>query len=141
MKYTSTAEPALDLKDLTDEELADIPCEEVLTSSSRRRRQFLRGPIDWQDVCAVAKLPGKTWAVWLLLHLRWPMEDGEGVTLPNSRLAEMGVDRWAKIRALRALEDAGFIRVERRRGCSARITLVTNASDGSKREGKEVPRG
>jgi hypothetical protein len=124
----------LDWSDLTDADLVTVPCVEIFpSSSSRRRRQYLRGPLDWQDLCAVAKLPGKALAVWLLLHLRWPMVTG--VTLPNPRLAEMGVDCDAKARALRILEGAGFIRVERRPGCAARITILRRrVTDRSRRE-------
>jgi hypothetical protein len=119
----SRNEPLPNLADLSDDELAAVPCEEVVIGFPQRR-QFLRGPLDWPDLCLTAQLPGKALEVWLLLHLRWPLADGAGVTLPARRLAELGVDRFAKRRALQALEDAGLIRVHSQRGCSPRIAII-----------------
>jgi hypothetical protein len=47
------------------------------------------------------------------------------VGLPNGTLTEMGVPRWAKYRALRRLEQAGWIKVERRDRKTIRVTLLT----------------
>jgi hypothetical protein len=58
-----------------------------------------------------------------MLHLRWPMEGITGVTLPNRRLIEMGVDHRAKSRALRLLVRAGLIRVSQKAGHTAHVTM------------------
>ncbi len=60
----------------------------------------------------VAKLRGAALEVWLLLHLRRRMHKGEPwISLPNQRLAEMGVNRSGKHRALALLESEGLIRI------------------------------
>jgi hypothetical protein len=121
MKYSLNGLYAGPSNDDLQEATEAIPCVEI---EFPKRRQFLRGPVDWEDTCIAAALPGKALAVWLLIHLRWRMRDGDAVTLPSRRLAEMGVDPDAKCRALRVLEDAELIKVIRQRGKSPRIALV-----------------
>jgi hypothetical protein len=106
-----------------EEAMEATPCVEI--ELLPKRRQFLRGPVDWEDTCTAAALPGKALAVWLLIHLRWRIRNDGAVTLPSRRLAEMGVDRWSKRRALDALEDAGLIRVTWQRGRPPHIALVS----------------
>jgi hypothetical protein len=77
----------------------------------RKGRQFLFGPLDWLELCLVAKLGGAALEVWLLLHLRWRMHKELWVSLPNQKLAEMGVNRSGKQRALARLESEGLIRI------------------------------
>src|SRR5690348_2016875 len=93
-----------------------IACIEIFPDLEQR--QFLRGPLDWRDICLAASLPGKCLEVWLLIHLRWRMRKEASITLPNKRLAEMGVDRWAKTGALRELEAAGLIHTDCGEGTS-----------------------
>jgi hypothetical protein len=45
------------------------------------------------------------------------------VPLANKTLAVLGVDRYAKYRALVWLEGAGLVSVERRPGCNPVVTL------------------
>jgi hypothetical protein len=116
--YIHTASTNDDFEAATE----SIPCVEI---TPKKGRQFLRGPVDWEDTCIVARLPGKALTVWLLIHLRYRLRSGKDeVTLPSRRLIEMGVNHDAKSRALKALRDAGLIRVTGKRGQSPRITLV-----------------
>jgi hypothetical protein len=59
-----------------------------------------------------------------LLYLAWFNRSGT-VVLANKGLAEWGVSRGQKDRALRNLERTGRIVVERRRRRSPRVTLLT----------------
>jgi hypothetical protein len=79
--------------------------------SPLKGRQFLAGPLDWPELCLVAKLGLAPLAVWLLLHLRRKLKGGPWITLPNPRLIEMGVSKWQKQRALALLESEGLIRI------------------------------
>jgi hypothetical protein len=64
--------------------------------------------------------------VWIqLLRLAFEEHSLE-VRLSNARLAELGVDRWAKYRALEELEEAGLLEVTRQPG---RATLVKLRED------------
>jgi hypothetical protein len=62
--------------------------------------------------------------VWFEI-LYWVWEKGEStIALPNKRLAEVGVTRWAKYRAVNRLEQAGWIAVCRPRRKSMQISLL-----------------
>ena len=122
----------LDSLRLTPEQAARVSIREVETEARKRRnRRFIRGPFQWSQVRTASRLPGKAVVVWLLLHhqsclRRRPRE----ITMPNAMLAEFGVDRFAKARALRDLERGGLIRVKRAKGQSSRITLVEPTETG-----------
>lgn len=116
----------------------EAPVPEQLSDASRRRRQahtqrrvekFLKGPIPlwWMERAAV--LPGKALIVglviWFWSGVTWPQKD---IAVTDQRLQPFGVDRKARYRAIAALEEAGLIQVERRRGRCPRATLVTKSS-------------
>ena len=93
--------------------------------TERSRGRFLKGPVPWGWVIRASELPGKALIVGLCL---WRLSGAMGkgtVTLGNSELEPFGIDRAAKSRALTALEDAGLIMVERKRG---RLPIVTISS-------------
>ena len=46
------------------------------------------------------------------------------VTLPSHLMCAHGIDRWAKARALAALETAGLVSVAREAGRTARVTVL-----------------
>jgi len=110
--------------------ITDIREVEVETAALRaaKRRQvgrFLRGPIPLQDIAAASRLPGRALAVFLAINHRQALTRNSVVTLPRNLLADLGVTKDAKARALRALEAAGLVRVERQPGQSPRIRLAT----------------
>jgi hypothetical protein len=105
---------------------------EIETSASRTRAhrtaRFLKGPVSLQGIAQAACLPGKALAVYLAIHHRCDLESSRTITLPAMLLAQFGVNRNAKARALRHLERAGLVRVERKAGGATRISLpVSNA--------------
>jgi DNA-binding transcriptional ArsR family regulator len=103
---------------------------EIEVTPLRRRPtfRFLKGPIDWTSLCMAARLPGQALAVYLAVHHRVALTGNASVTLPKNLLAELGVSRDAKARALHALEEASLVAVERRRGQTARVALGTSTS-------------
>ena len=100
---------------------------ETGTTVSRTRShptaRFFKGPIPLLRLAIAARLPGKALAVYLAIVHRRDLTHEPTVTLPSTLLREFGVDRDSKARALRALEDAGLVQVERTDGRAARITL------------------
>jgi hypothetical protein len=100
------------------------------TSGYRRLRrkklsQFIAGPLPLPHFFIAADLPGKALAVWLLIHFRTRITKRAEVTLPADLLAQIGAGHpGTKARALRSLEDAGLIHVDRAVGRSPRITLI-----------------
>jgi DNA-binding transcriptional ArsR family regulator len=78
---------------------------------------FLRGPIplDWLTACR--EMSGKTIMTALAIWWQSGMHDTrEGLKITTKGLARFGVDRKAKDRALKSLEEAGLIAVAREPG-------------------------
>jgi len=80
-------------------------------------------PLGWLE-CA-AGLPGRSIHVALALWHETTRSGSMCVALSNTLCLRFHVDRNAKYRALRSLETAGLVIVERRRGRSPRVTLLT----------------
>jgi hypothetical protein len=64
---------------------------------------------------------GKVWAYILVQHR---MSRGKPVVVTSTQLAKLGVNRFAKGRALRSLERAGLIRVQYASGQNPRVELL-----------------
>jgi hypothetical protein len=103
---------------------------EVTLPQLRPIRRFLKGPIPWTELCAAARLPGQALAVFMAIHHRAALTGNAAVTLPKNLLAELGVSRDAKARALHALAEASLVAVERVSGRTARIRLLAAAKNG-----------
>ena len=85
---------------------------------------FLKGPVPLAWLASAAALRGRALAVGVLVWFMVGIRRANVVTIPSSRMAEFGLNRFAFYRGLAALEWRGLVRVERRRGSMARITLV-----------------
>lgn len=85
--------------------------------------RFLKGPIPLETLATASCLPGKALAVYIALRHRCDLEGKTTVSLPAALLRSFGVDKDAKTRALRVLENADLVQVERSLGRAARITL------------------
>jgi DNA-binding transcriptional ArsR family regulator len=96
-------------------------------TASPIREKFIAGPIDVPWVVQASRLGVKALLVGLALwHLK-RLRQAETFTVSNLMLQEWGVQPDAKSRALRALEKAGLIRVERRCKRSPRVALIVTA--------------
>jgi hypothetical protein len=90
---------------------------------SRRRDRFVMVPLKWAEQATRATNSQGAF-VWIwLLHLAWKAKS-HTVTLANAQLEASGISRKVKMRALRDLERAGLIRVERRSRKSPLVTLL-----------------
>lgn len=112
--------------------LGDRPRSQGRQTTNRRpipRHQsgalFLKGPIPLDWLTRAARLPGKALPVALALWFRAGVDRQAGVGLSTVLCQSFGVDRYAKRRALFALEQAGLIQVERQRGKNPRVTLLS----------------
>ena len=88
---------------------------------ARRERpegQFIRVPFK-----AVAHFTPRNRVLLRLLYLAW-FNRSQMIVLANKELAEWGVSRYQKYRALQELEEAGCIAVEHRQRRSPRVTLL-----------------
>jgi hypothetical protein len=88
------------------------------------REPFIRGPLLERELAAVAGLPGKALAVWLIIRLRVDLNRGRPATLPRDSLKRWGIGQDAKADALRRLEQAGLIQIERRTGYMLKVKIV-----------------
>jgi hypothetical protein len=84
--------------------------------------RFTKFPKIWRQQLRKVKARGTTYEVAMVIIdlTRW----SEWVTLANAGLAKQGIDRYAKRDAIKELEDAGLIIVERRGRKSPRIKAL-----------------
>jgi hypothetical protein len=86
--------------------------------------RFLKGPIPWSWITAAAALPGQALLVGLCVWRLAGAMKSETVSFGNSDLKPLGIDRPTKSRALRALERAGLINVNRQPGRFPKVSLI-----------------
>jgi hypothetical protein len=87
-----------------------------------RKRGHIKVPLAWYHLLADASGPTCLTAM-RIAYLHWKGK-GEPIKLANEALAEVGVSRNGKYRALRDLERRGLITVERTPRKSPIITVV-----------------
>ena len=103
--------------------VVEVETHALRAARARQMGRFLLGPIPLLDIATASRLPGRALAVFLAIHHRQAITRNPVVTLPKRLLAELGVTKDGKARALHALEAAGLVRVERRYGRSPTITF------------------
>ena len=79
-----------------------------------------------------ARLPGKAFAVGVLLWFQRGIAPHRPVRLTHVLLDRFGVDRKAGYRAVRSMEAAGLIRADRSYGRCALITVLVEPAASSK---------
>jgi hypothetical protein len=84
---------------------------------------FVKVPMWWMAAAAKATNNLKALVAVELLHAAWKAKSMT-FPLPNGRLEKLGIHRETKRRAIRDLERAGLIMVERPTRKTAVITLV-----------------
>ena len=99
-----------------------------LTRRARKGR-FLRGPIPWDWLCAVATLPGKALHVGLVLWHVAGLKKSREVKLERRHLNSFGVGRKAVYAGLEAMEDRGLIGLKKKLGNRAVVTILDRADD------------
>ena len=84
---------------------------------------YIRGPQPKNWVSRACKLPARcanlAWALWY----RHGME-GNPVRVTTRLRQDFGLTRQSTYRALELMEDTGLIKVERRKGCAPRVTML-----------------
>jgi DNA-binding transcriptional ArsR family regulator len=101
----------------------EIPTDLSSALENRALGRFLKGPIPLSLICAAARLPGQSLALYLAVRHRSDLTRSDSVTVPAALLRSFGIDKDAKSRALKLLAAEGLVKVEQRRGRSARVTL------------------
>ena len=103
--------------------------ETVDAHTDARRATHDRGHLDahshWLE--RAAKLPGKSMQAAVVLQLIATAQETHRVVLGNLACQRFGLNRNAKYRALRSLENAGLVDVERKLGRSPIVTILDGA--------------
>ena len=86
--------------------------------------KFIAGPVDVSWLCRASRLGVKALLVGLALWHIKGLRKAETFIVSNVMLQDWGIQPDAKRRALRSLERAGLIRVDRRGKRSPRVTIV-----------------
>lgn len=97
----------------------------------RRGEKFLSGPVPIDWLAAAAALPGRALHVGIALWFWAGMRKIDTVPLSLTGMLAFGVSRTSAARALRCLEEAGLVTVQRRRG---RKPLVIIHHKGSSKD-------
>lgn len=87
-----------------------------------RSEYFVRVPLPW--IQAAGRLPGKACQVGNALYFLSGVGRSCDVRLTQTLCDTFGVDRFAMYRALRQLEAARLVRVQRKRGRLPIVTLL-----------------
>lgn len=87
-------------------------------------QHYLKGPIPLPWLETAANLPGRALHAGIALWYAAGLIGSASVPLSNLASLRFGIDRSSKYRALRVLEGAGLIRVERKLGRSPQVTIV-----------------
>ena len=90
----------------------------------RGGEKFLKGPVPLPWLARAARLPGRSLDLGVALWFLAGLKRTRMVSLSNSVLAQFGVDRYAKYRALNWLERDGLVVVERHPGRNPVVTLL-----------------
>ena len=88
--------------------------------------KFIAGPIDVSWMCKAGHLGVKALLVGLALWHIKGLRKAETFVVSNLMLHDWGIQPDAKRRALRSLEKAGLIKVERRGKRSPQVTLCVS---------------
>jgi hypothetical protein len=94
------------------------------------RGKFISGPVDVSWLCQASHLGVTTLLVGLALWYIRGLRKTDTFQVSNIMLEAWGVQPDAKSRALRKLERAGLIRVEREGKRSPQVTLLVKDFDG-----------
>jgi hypothetical protein len=89
----------------------------------RRKEAFVMLPLQWAADAARATKTPMAMVLILLQYMAWKTKS-QTFPLRNALIAQYGVDRYAKYRALRKLEQAGVIRVLRQNKQASIVTLL-----------------
>lgn len=90
----------------------------------RKAERFVKFPWSWVERLVEARYVATYRVALHVLHQHW-RSGGKPFALSNRTVKTEGVGRIAKWRALGELEQLGLITIERHKGRSPRITVIT----------------
>ena len=104
--------------------LVDTPTTAQLRARKKMKRaqRFVLGPLPWPWLCSLALCHPRALELALTIKMLSDTAGREEVALSSTLIAELGLGRESKRRALAALETAGLVEVKR---MSGRLPLVS----------------
>ncbi len=99
----------------------------TFTGAKRRRRiigRFLKGPIPWSWVDRAMKLRGKAFHVGIILWQEVGYRKSRSVKLRMSAVDKAGFSRRTAKRALRELEAADLVKIDRKPGQLLQVEIL-----------------
>jgi hypothetical protein len=98
--------------------------------SHTRQNHYLKGRVPWPWLVKAGRLPGKALAVGLMLWQRRKRFGQRVVRFSLARARAEGIPVMTAQRAIRALEAAGLVRVNRKPGRALKVTILDTAGSG-----------
>jgi hypothetical protein len=92
-------------------------------------QKFLKGPIPWSWLTKAAQLPGHALHIGVAIWFLAGPQVKRTISLSGTVLSDLGISRYAAYRAMRALERAALITVDRHSGRSPVITILETGTD------------
>ena len=86
--------------------------------------KFLKGPIPWNWLSQAARLKGYSLHVAIALWFLAGLNRNRTVALTNTVLQGLGINRFTKSRALKALEQARLVSVTHHQGRNPVVTIL-----------------
>lgn len=116
---------------------ARIPPQEIrenrpMPPSARISAPFVRGPIPLAWILRAGSLQGKALMVGMALWYRAGCTKSDVVTPSHALWRKFDVSRQSAYRAIKALDNAGLIQVERRNGKNPIITILRELGEASR---------
>jgi hypothetical protein len=98
----------------------------------KKKGHFLKGPIPMPWLIVAANLPGKALHVGIALWFWSGIKKSETFILPSNAIKDLGVSRQTCYTHLKAMEKAGLLSIEARKGKKPQITLFPHPNLSSK---------
>jgi DNA-binding transcriptional ArsR family regulator len=96
------------------------------TSKENSDNRFIKGPIPLKWILAASELPGKSLEISMVLWFLKGVTKKHTVKLNGKLIRSFGVSRSTLYRGLAEMENAGLISIQRQKGRSPMVTILTN---------------
>ena len=97
--------------------------------------KFVMGPIPWSWLVKASQIDSRTVYIVLVIFFYKGVQKQKRFKISNKLLSELGINRQAKSRALKGLEDSGLIKIYPQKGGSPLVEIIDFQGNGVERGG------
>jgi len=97
-----------------------------LSPDSLAFKRFIKGPISLAWITRASKISSRAMSMGVLLWYWYGLTGSLTVRVSTKRLNEFGISRRTCFRALKDLEDAGLVHVDRKHGRAPLVRILIN---------------